>query len=112
MYIHCVYPLRCTPAMGSMGAMNIKMKSIALSAVIAASLAGCTTTHHVPATTATTTVYVGVELPRSVSHDIDAAGVLMPCPTEDSDDCYWASTRGNGNGHAFVAWKGHYYYAK
>jgi len=29
---------------------------------------------------------------------------IPPCPTEDSDGCYWdASTRGNGLGKSFVA---------
>ena len=29
---------------------------------------------------------------------------IPPCPTEDSNGCYWdASTRGNGLGHSFIA---------
>lgn len=32
-----------------------------------------------------------------------AAALSTPCPTEDSDDCYWdASTQGNGLGSSFV----------
>lgn len=33
-----------------------------------------------------------------------AALVLPPCPTEDSDGCYWnAGVAGNGLGRSFVA---------
>jgi len=29
--------------------------------------------------------------------------ILPPCPTEDSNFCYWdAATRGNGQGHSFI----------
>jgi hypothetical protein len=36
---------------------------------------------------------------------------LIPCPTEDSADCYWnAATMGNGQGRSFVNIDGNYYY--
>jgi hypothetical protein len=114
MYIHVRTPLRYPACVCSVGTMNIKMKSIALVACVVAALTGCTTTttttSHVP--TATTTVYAGVQLPTAISAAIDASGVLVPCPTEDSDNCYWdAVSRSNGVGSSFVAWEGKVYYA-
>lgn len=36
---------------------------------------------------------------------------LLPCPTEDSDNCYWdAATRGNGQGTSFIVVDGVVYY--
>lgn len=37
--------------------------------------------------------------------------VLMPCDTEDSDNCYWdAEQQGNGEGKSFVVLDGKVYY--
>lgn len=37
--------------------------------------------------------------------------VLMPCDTEDSDNCYWdAEQQGNGVGKSFVVLDGKVYY--
>jgi hypothetical protein len=37
---------------------------------------------------------------------------LVPCPTEDSHNCYWdASRMGNGTGTSFIDWNGVTYYA-
>jgi hypothetical protein len=47
-------------------------------------------------------------VPRCTDAIADAGGIckgepLPPCPTEDSDNCYWdAGTRGNGDGESFV----------
>lgn len=39
--------------------------------------------------------------------------ILEPCPTEDSDNCYWdASFNGNGEGISFVTIDGVTYYAE
>lgn len=36
---------------------------------------------------------------------------LAPCPTEDSDNCFWdADAQGNGEGRSFVTIDGHVYY--
>lgn len=36
---------------------------------------------------------------------------LPPCPTEDSDNCYWdADVRGNGQGISFTVRNGNVYY--
>lgn len=48
------------------------------------------------------------ELPVCTDLIADAGGScqgepLPPCPTEDSDDCYWdAPSMGNGSGRSFV----------
>lgn len=37
--------------------------------------------------------------------------ILPPCPTEDSNNCYWdAQSRGNGQGTSFVVIDGVVYY--
>lgn len=42
-----------------------------------------------------------------VSHMV----VLMPCATEDSDQCYWdAQEQGNGQGRSFVVLDGTVYF--
>jgi hypothetical protein len=45
----------------------------------------------------------------------DAGGIchgepVPPCPTEDSANCYWDATRGNGTGRSFVDIDGTVYY--
>lgn len=34
---------------------------------------------------------------------IVAAFHMMPCPTEDSNNCHWDAARGNGQGQSFIA---------
>jgi hypothetical protein len=42
------------------------------------------------------------------------SSVTIPsCVTEDSDNCYWDSTKhGNGKGNSFITWNGVTYYAR
>lgn len=50
----------------------------------------------------TVTVTIPV-IPVKDSQAIGARVTIPPCPTEDSDNCYWmADTRGNGKGTSFV----------
>lgn len=39
------------------------------------------------------------------------AATLQACPTEDSTDCYWDASRGNGTGRSFVDIGGAVFYA-
>jgi hypothetical protein len=55
---------------------------------------------------------VHADAPRCTDSIADAGGIchgepLPPCPTEDSDDCYWdAATMGNGSGRSFMVESG------
>lgn len=46
-----------------------------------------------------------------VTSNMPSAEPLGPCPTEDSDNCYWdAPTMGDGTGESFVTINGTSYY--
>lgn len=73
-----------------------KIACIAATAALIASLTGC-----------------GLDRSVTVSVDTDERVItLIPCPTEDSDNCYWdADIQGNGEGTSFVTLDGVTYYA-
>lgn len=80
-----------------------KLACIAATVALIATLAGCGTN----------------ESARYTEYDGDGVItgrdliILEPCPTEDSDNCYWdASFNGNGEGISFVTIDGVTYYAE
>jgi hypothetical protein len=54
-----------------------------------------------------------IHVPADVIARIYPDMTIPPCPTEDSDDCYWDATQhGNGKGRSFVYIGGHTYFAE
>lgn len=101
-----------------MNKLRSTVQTVTYSLIACAALTACTVvsiTDDAPTRTphsTTTQVVAGVPVPASVQRELDSSNaVLMPCPTEDSDDCYWdAVSRANNQGASFIAWHGHYYY--
>ncbi len=78
-----------------------KLACIAGAALIVASLTGCGNPNNGSPYKDERTVTVTDE--RIIT--------LIPCPTEDSDNCYWdAETMGNGQGTSYVSIDGVLYF--
>lgn len=69
-----------------------KLACVVIAATLAVTATGCAT--------------------RYVTHVEDRDVVILePCPTEDSDNCYWdAQRQGNGEGSSFIVLDGVIYY--